>query len=148
MQRNVIANMNVVIIWQHYTLSVFGLAEKPASIPPGYFIPMWTNAGTYLKDAHVDFGETGPITIPFILGFAVTLCWYKFYDSRSITWLVPLVYGFVVIGTTPTTALTRSMQWFFTLIVLTASTPIFEKLVKYMAARKKTTVLVSTTVGN
>ena len=40
----------------HVFLSKLKIIEKPEFFPKGYYIPMWTNSGTYLRELHVDFG--------------------------------------------------------------------------------------------
>ncbi len=45
-------------------LSKINIVDHPGFYPKGYFIPMWTNSATYLRDIHEDFGYIGNIFSP------------------------------------------------------------------------------------
>lgn len=109
-------------------LSKFEIVEKPDFFPRGYFIPMWTNSGTYIRDIHADFGITGVLLIPFLLGVVITWLWFKFHKTRSIYVLLPLVYLFLIIGFSFLVIVTRWNIWFFSQALILMYLPILEKL--------------------
>ena len=53
----------------YYFLSKFGIVEKPNSFQKGYYIPMWTNTGTYIRELHADFGIAGVFLGPYLTRF-------------------------------------------------------------------------------
>ncbi len=63
--------------------------------PKGYFIPMWVNSATYLRDLDVDFGPLGIFFVPFLIGFFATYFWYKFFSDEKLIYLT--LYSFTSI---------------------------------------------------
>ncbi len=109
-------------------LSKFGLAERPPNFQKGYYIPMWTNTATYLRELHADFGITGVVLVPFLLGLIITLLWIKFYQTKSLIIFAILVFFYLIIGFSFLVMLTR-LVWFFTsLFIILISIPIIEKI--------------------
>ena len=45
-------------------LAKCGIIKRPVEFEKGYYIPMWTNTGTYLRELHADFGVTGVVFGP------------------------------------------------------------------------------------
>ncbi len=89
--------------------------------PKGYFIPMWVNSATYIRELDVDFGPSGIFIFPFILGFLSTYFWKKFFDTGNIVYIVfysftttLIVFSIFYIGTRLTFWL---FGFLFTLIV-------------------------------
>ncbi len=60
-------------------LAKFGLFEKTNDMMPAYYIPYWTNSGSYLRDLYNDYGAFGVIWGPFLLGFLSAYFWLQFY---------------------------------------------------------------------
>ena len=79
-------------------LSRLNVVEKPNVFQKGYFIPMWTNTGTYIRELHADFGVIGVFLVPFLLGLLITWLWFKFYEEKSLVVFTFLVYLYVVVG--------------------------------------------------
>ncbi|MFH1197769.1 MAG: oligosaccharide repeat unit polymerase, partial [bacterium] len=44
------------------------IVKRPSAYQKGYFIPMWVNTGTYIRELHADFGIIGLFLIPYSLG--------------------------------------------------------------------------------
>lgn len=109
-------------------LSRIGAVKKPDFFQKGYFIPMWTNTGTFIREVHADFGITGVLLIPYLLGFTITWLWFRFYRNKSIYILVLLVYLFLVIGFSFIMMITRLNIWLFSLVFIMMYLPILHKL--------------------
>lgn len=112
----------------YFLLSRMGIVDKPKFFQKGYFIPMWTNTGTFLRELHADFGIVGITIIPFILGFVITFLWYKFFAGGSPLVLALLVYFFLIIGFSFLVMVTRLNQWYFSLLLILFYLPLLKKL--------------------
>ena len=108
-------------------LAKFGIIEQPKVYPKGYFIPMWTNSATYLRDIHADFGYVGLFIIPYILGLVTSIIWFKFNQSGKLIYFVILTYLYIIISFSVFYMITRAASWFVSFILLLCITPIFEK---------------------
>lgn len=128
--------------WGQYTfspfynvLAKFHLTEKVPFDSRGYFIPMWTNSGTYLRDLHVDFGVPGIWVFPYLLGLISTFLWFKFYSTGGMRYFVIFVHMYVIISISFITIATRGADWYFGLAVLLIVMPFLEKLAGRKALR-------------
>ncbi|HMN26430.1 MAG TPA: oligosaccharide repeat unit polymerase, partial [Ignavibacteriaceae bacterium] len=119
-------------------LSRFELVEKPKFFQQGYFIPMWTNTGTFIREIHADFGIIGVLVIPFILGISLTWFWFIFIRTGNIFSLVFMVYLYLIIGFSFLVMVTRLNQWYFSQILILLYIPILQNL----ASRKNSSLLV------
>ncbi len=79
-------------------LAKFKLVEKPLIFQKGYYIPLWTNNGTYLRELHADYGIAGVFIGPFLLGLLLTWLWFKFYEGKSLIVFALLVHLFLIVG--------------------------------------------------
>lgn len=111
-------------------LSKFGVVKHPPFYDKGYFIPMWSNTGTYLKILFQDFGPLGVFWGPFILGAITSLLWYFFFVEKSIVTLVYLSYLYVLIMFSFLTLYSRSGIWLISLLLTHFVVMILEKLQK------------------
>lgn len=112
----------------YFLLSKFNIVESPKFFQKGYFIPMWANTGSYLREIHADFGSTGVYLINFLLGSIITILWFRFYERRSLMILVILVYLFLIIGFSFLVMVTRLNQWYFSQALILMYLPILQKL--------------------
>ena len=119
-------------------LSRFELVEKPKFFQQGYFIPMWTNTGTFIREIHADFGIIGVLIIPFILGISLTWLWFNYLRTGNIFSLVFMVYLYLIIGFSFLVMVTRLNQWYFSQILILLYIPILQNL----ASRKNSSLLV------
>ncbi len=78
-------------------LNRFGGNFQLEPYPKGYFIPMWVNSATYLRDADVDFGAFGIFIIPFVIGFFSTFYWFRYFETGKLIDLT--FYTFITILT-------------------------------------------------
>ncbi len=94
--------------------------------PKGYFIPMWVNSATYIRELDVDFGPLGVFIFPFILGFLSTHFWKKFFDTGNLVYIVLYSFTTILIIFSIFYIGTRLTFWLFGL-VFTIITSIFLK---------------------
>ena len=106
--------------------------KRPAFYQRGYYIPMWANTGTMMRELHEDFGIAGIFLVPFLLGLITTWLWFKFYNENNLIVFAVLVYFYIIIGFSFLMMITRLNQWYFSLGLIIISIPILEK----MACRK------------
>jgi len=112
-------------------LAKLKLAEEPDFFQKGYFIPMWTNTGTYIREIHADFGIIGVLFIPYLLGLIITWLWFRFYEHKNIYALLVLVYLFLIIGFSFLMIITRLNIWFFSQALILIYLPLLQKLASY-----------------
>jgi len=94
--------------------------------PKGYFIPMWVNSATYIRDLDADFGTLGVFIVPFIIGFISTFYWFKYFATGRLINLafysfttVLIVFSVFYIGT-------RLTFWFWGFLFSLLTAFIFE----------------------
>lgn len=110
-------------------LGNFDLVKKPEYHSKGYFIPEWTNTGTYLRDIHGDFSYWGVFTIPFLLGLCTTFYWFRFYERGKLVDYIILTYLYLLIAMSFVVWATSFASWMVVLIVLLFLNPLLEKYV-------------------
>lgn len=126
---------NTFLIFYHF-LGRLGIIKDPSDFQKGYYIPMWTNTGTYLRELHADFGTTGVFLGSYLIGLIITWLWFKFYEGKSLVVFAFLVYFFLIIGFSFLVMVTRLNQWFISLFLIVAHLPILEKI----AIRNRTVI--------
>ncbi len=112
----------------HSFLSKIGIIKEPVFFEKGYYIPMWSNTATYLRELHADFGVTGIFLVPYILGLLLTWLWFKFYEEKSLIVFVFLVYLYLIIGFSFLAMVTKLNQWYISMIIIVLFVPIIEKI--------------------
>ena len=112
----------------HYYLSRLELIDKLNEKPKGYYIPMWTNSATYLRDLHADFGISGVLLGPFFLGLLLTWLWFKFYEKQSIIAFTFLIYLNLIVVFACLGIVTRFTFWSLALLVILFLIPVLEKI--------------------
>jgi oligosaccharide repeat unit polymerase len=112
----------------HYLLVKFDLIKKPSDLQKGYYIPMWTNTGTYIRELHADFGLAGVFVVPYLLGMLITWLWFKFYEQNGIITFALLIFFNLIIGFSFLMMITRLDIWGVSLVILILSIPIIEKI--------------------
>lgn len=105
----------------YYMLSKFRLVEEPQFFQKGYFIPYWSNTGTYIREIHADFGIMGVYLIPYLLGVLLTWLWYKFFNEKNLIVLAILVYLNIIVAFSFLMMITRLNQWFLSLLLIIVS---------------------------
>jgi oligosaccharide repeat unit polymerase len=117
-------------------LSKFDVIEHPDFYQKGYYVPMWTNTGTYLREVHSDFGNMGLIIVPYLLGFMSAFFWINFYEKRRTIYFVILVFINIIIGFSFLMMITRAAVWLLSFIFLLFTLPMLERLSEKTARSK------------
>ncbi len=109
-------------------LSKFEVLKRPSDYQRGYFIPMWTNTGTYLRELYADFGPIGVFLGPYLIGLLTTWFWFKFYERKNLLTFLFLVFFYIIVGYSFIVMVTRLSYWFISLVLLFFFIPVIEKL--------------------
>jgi len=117
-------------------LAKLDVIKKPSEYQRGYFFPMWSNNGTFLRELHADFGIAGVLLVPFLLGLMNTWLWFKFYEEKSLLVFAILVFLYVIIGFSFLLMVTRFIYWTIGLILTLLSIPVLEKIATLVDRRK------------
>lgn len=112
----------------YYLLSKLKLVDEPSFFQKGYFIPYWSNTGTWIRELHADFGFTGVIILPYIIGLISTWLWFKFFQEKKIYLLVFLVYLYIILAFSFLMMVTRLNQWFLSQLLILFFLPILNRL--------------------
>jgi oligosaccharide repeat unit polymerase len=123
-------------------LSKFDLVQEPSYYQKAYFVPVWTNTGTYLREIHADFGFIGLFCFPYFLGLLSTFYWFRFFENYKLSDLIVLTFLFLFIAFTFLVLVTRLSYWIIALIGLLVILPIIQKLVSFSVRNKKNSELV------
>ena len=118
-------------------LSKVGIMQPLEFFPRGYYIPMWTNSGTFLRELHADFGFTGIFIGPYLIGMLITWFWYKFHEKNNIIYLALLVYFTLIIGFSFLIIVTKFNQWYISLFFILIYIPFLERMAKKSKSKKK-----------
>ena len=110
--------------------------KEPAFFQKGYYVPMWTNTGTYIRELDADYGITGVLLGPYLLGLICTWLWFKLLKEKKLIVLAVLVYLYIIIGFSFEMIVTRLNQWFFGLALIIMYLPVLERL----SLRNKTVI--------
>lgn len=97
-------------------LNKFGLDVPLEAYPKGYFVPMWVNSATYIRELDVDFGLIGILIVPFVIGFLSTFFWYKFFEKGSLIYLTFYAFTTILIVFSVFYMASRLTFWFFGLL--------------------------------
>ncbi len=115
-------------------LAKFNFVKEPKTYQKGYYIPMWTNTGTYIRELHADFGILGVVLGPFLLGFLATLYWFRFFLTKRLPDLLIYTFISIIIYFSFLVMITRLGNWilafFLTLIILWITQKVGESLRK------------------
>jgi len=122
-------------------LSKFDVVKHPEFYPRGYFIPMWANSATYLKDLHADFGPFGLFSIPFFLSFMATFYWFRFYESGDLISFTILVYINIITSFSVFYLITRAAFWLMSFLFLLIIIPLTEKHLSYSYMKSRKSLL-------
>lgn len=104
-----------------------GWIERPRFYQKGYYIPMWTNTGTYLREVHADFGYSGIFIVPFLLGFASSFCWFGYVGSKNTNYFIFLTYLLLIIGFSFLMMITRLGIWWISLFFVLISVALLNR---------------------
>lgn len=99
-------------------VSKTGVIKHPSFYQKGYFVPMWTNTGTYLREVHSDFGYVGIFLVPYLLGLGIAFFWYRYFHFRQMYDLVFLVYFLLILYFSFSVMITRLGIWWISMVIL------------------------------
>lgn len=99
-------------------LSKFGLVDELKIYPKGYYIPIWSNSATYIRELHEDYGYLGVFLFPFLLGLITTIYWFKFFEKYRFYNFIILVYLNLIVAFSVFYTITRAAVWFMSLVLL------------------------------
>lgn len=108
-------------------ISKFNIVKRPKDHDKGYYIPVWMNTGTFLREIFMDYGYLGLIIVPYLIGFLCTLFWYKFFETGSLFYLTILSHCFIIIGFSFVIFVVRLSTWVFPIVILLIITYLLEK---------------------
>ena len=126
----------------HGFLAKLGIGKKPPFFLKGYYIPIWTNTGTYIRELHADFGPPGVFLVPYLLGLLTTLFWFKFYKDQNLIAFVLLVYFYLIVGFSFLVMVTRLSHWVLSLIYIILYLPILGNLARYYQRKQLTSFVL------
>jgi oligosaccharide repeat unit polymerase len=125
----------------YHVLNKFDVLKRDSDYQKGYFIPMWTNTGTYIRELHADFGILGILLGPYLLGLLITWLWFKFYEKKSLIVLTFLVYLYLIVGFSFLVMITRTSYWSISQLLIIICIPILEKVAGFVS--KKSLIIVN-----
>ncbi len=99
-------------------LSKFGFVRRPSTYQEGYFIPVWSNTGTFLREIHSDFGILGVVFLPFLLSLFLSFFWNRYRNTGRTHYLVFLTYLLIVVHFTFLMMITRSAKWWISSAII------------------------------
>ena len=127
----------------YHVLSKLGLLKRPSDYQRGYYIPMWTNTGTYIRELDADFGVSGAFLGPYLIGLLATWLWFKVFERKSLYAMIFLVYLYLIIGFSFLVMITRVSTWSISQGLVLLCIPFLERIsvnkserLKYKTANK------------
>ena len=118
-------------------LAKLGVIPKPFEYQKGYYFPMWSNNGTFVRELHADFGTTGILLVPYLLGLIITWLWFRFHEKKELIVFAFLVYLNIIIGFSFLLMVTRFIYWTVGLTLTLISVPILEKIAQMISIEKR-----------
>lgn len=104
--------------------------KRPNQYQKGYFIPMWVNTGTFIRELFADFNVFGLLLFPYLLGLIMTYLWFKLIKEGSLYVLVVLSYLYIIIGFSFLVMITRTSYWSISLTLNLLSILVISRIVK------------------
>ncbi len=108
-------------------ISKFGIIEHPNFYPRGYNIPNWSNAATYLKEIHADFGNFGLFLIPYLVSLFSTFFWFRFFVNGDLISFTYLTYLYVISAFSVFNMITRAAFFVMSFLFLLLCVSFFER---------------------
>jgi len=133
---NLMIGENTFLTFYNF-ISKFDVVRHPNFYPKGYYIPMWTNQATYLREIHADFGYFGLFIIPYLLGFICTFYWFRYFETNKMKYLVLYSFLTMVVSFAIMLMITRMAGFWIAVIILLITIPIIDKLSFFNSERKK-----------
>ena len=112
-------------------LSKFNIVQKPSGYQKGYYIHVWVNTGTFIRELLVDFGIHGLLIFVFLLGLSITLCWVQFFDNSKLIYFAILIFLFIIVAFSFLMMITRLANWFLSLGLILITLNIIDRFNSY-----------------
>lgn len=109
-------------------LNKIGITDEAEMYQRGYYIPVWINTGTFLRELHADFGVGGTLLFIFLLGIAISFLWVNFFNSGNFYYLIILVHLFLIIAMSFLMMITRLTHLSISLISILLVSYFVDKL--------------------
>jgi len=119
------------------------IVKRPNQYQKGYFIPMWVNTGTFIRELFADFNVFGLLLFPYLLGLFMTYLWFRLVREGSLYILVILSYLYIIIGFSFLVMITRTSYWSISLTLNLLTIFVIAQIVK-RKQRNKTEVSLGT----
>lgn len=117
-------------------LDRLGIIKRPNQYQKGYFIPMWVNTGTFIRELFADFNVFGLLLFPYLLGLFMTYLWFRLVREGSLYILVILSYLYIIIGFSFLVMITRTSYWSISLTLNLLSIFVIAQMVKSKQSNK------------
>jgi oligosaccharide repeat unit polymerase len=124
-------------------LDRLNVIKRPNQYQKGYFIPMWVNTGTFIRELFADFNVFGLLLFPYLLGLIMTYLWFKLLKEGSIYILAILSYLYIIIGFSFLVMITRTSYWIISLTLNVLSILVISQIAKRIH-NKKAAILLGT----
>lgn len=84
-----------------------------------YHTPVSGNTGSYLRELHADFGLSGVLIVPYLLGMVCSLYWFRWKDKKKLVDLAILSHLYVIVALSYLVIATRLGYWIVSLVTAT-----------------------------
>lgn len=113
------------------------IVKRPNQYQKGYFIPMWVNTGTFIRELFSDFNVFGILIFPYLLGVLMTYLWFRLIRDGSLYILVILSYLYIIIGFSFLVMITRTSYWSISLSLNLLSIFFITRIIKRNKSNKE-----------
>jgi len=111
------------VVWGRYTLapmwrlvSKFGFETFVGFYQSWFYqTPAPANTGTYIRELHADFGVSGVVIVPYLLGLVASLYWFRIRERNKLLDIIILAHIYAVVGMSWFVMLTQLGGWFLSL---------------------------------
>ena len=118
-------------------LNKLGVTDDADMYQRGYYIPVWINTGTFLRELHADFGIGGTLIFLFVLGIIISYIWWKFFDYGNPIVLAFLVYLSLIISLSFLMMITRLTNWSISLLSIIIILFFWQRVSSYQIENSK-----------
>ncbi len=133
---NLMIGENTFLTFYNF-ISKFDVIRHPNFYPKGYYVPMWTNQATYLREIHADFGYFGMFIVPYLLGLICTFWWFRYFETHELKYLILYSFMNVIVSFSIMQMISRMAGFWIALIILLLIVPIIQILSNYNFNRRK-----------
>lgn len=134
-ERNLFAQNTLLPVYNF--LDRLNIIKRPNQYQKGYFIPMWVNTGTFIRELFADFNVFGLLLFPYLLGLLMTYLWFRLVRAGSLYVLAFLSYLYIIIGFSFLVMITRTSYWSISLTLNLISIFVISQIVKSKQTNKK-----------